>query len=327
MRFPRIRHRLVPGIAALTAAALAAAGCSGGSDSGGSSPSGLEKTTLNVGILPVADAAQLKLAIDRGFFRAEGLTVKIQMLQGGAEGPPKLQSGNLDISFGAYVPFFMAKEGGFPLHIVADAFQSAPGTHTLLVARDSPIHTVRDLVGKKVGVNVKRNLSSLLVQATLQPQGVTLDDNKNFVAIPFPNMEAALKNQNVDAVQAVEPFSSQMQKSIGARLITDLSQGPTADFPIAGYASTESWAKNNPNTLAAFSRAINKAQNLLADRQILAQTLPTYTQIDANTAATLHVGAFPASVNTTRLQRVVDMARQYGYLRKPIDVKSLVSPG
>jgi NitT/TauT family transport system substrate-binding protein len=307
--------------------ALTAAGCSGADSTETSAPSGLEKTTLNVGLLPVADAAQLKIAIDRGYFKNEGLTVKTHVLQGGAEAPPRLQSGNLDISFGAYVPFFMAKEEGFPLHIVADAFQSAPGTHTLLVARDSDIHTVQDLSGKKIGVNVKRNLSSLLVQATLRPQGVTLDDNKDFVPIPFPNMQAALKNNVVDAVQAVEPFSSQLQQSLGARLIADLSQGPTADFPVAGYASTESWAKKNPNTLAAFRRAIGRAQTLLADRQVLARTLPTYTQIDANTAATLHVGVFPTSINTTRLQRVADLAQQYGYLTKPIDVKTLVSTG
>jgi NitT/TauT family transport system substrate-binding protein len=321
MKFSRLRRMSTTGIAALL---LATAGCGGGSDSEPSSSSGLEKSSINVGLLPVADAAQLKLAIDRGFFRAEGLTVKTQVLQGGAEGPPKLSSGALDISFGAYVPFFMAKEGGFPLHIVADAFQSSAGTHTILVAKDSPIHTVQDLAGKTIGVNVKRNLSSLIVQATLQPQGVKLDDYKNFVPIPFPNMQAALKSHSVDAVQAVEPFSTQMQESIGARLVTDLSQGPTANFPIAGYASTESWAKKNPKTLAAFQRAIAKAQALLADRQVLAQTLPTYTQIDAGTAATLHVGVYPSSINATRLQRVADVMQVYGYAKKPIDVKSLL---
>jgi NitT/TauT family transport system substrate-binding protein len=324
MGSPRRRLMSVAGFAAMAAIVLSAAGC-GGSGSKQSSTSSLEKTAITVGLLPVADAAQLKLAIDRGFFKAENLTVKIQILQGGAEAPPKLTSGALDISFGAYVPFFMAKAGGFPLHIVADAFESAPGTHTILVAADSPIHSVKDLTGKKLGVNVKRNLSSLMVQATLQPQGIRLDDFNDFIAVPFPNMQAALKNHSVDAVQAVEPFSTQMQKSIGARLITDLSQGPTANFPIAGYASTESWAKKNPHTLAAFQRAITKAQLVLADRQMLAQTLPTYTAIDASTAATLHVGVYPTSINTTRLQRVADVMREYGYSKQSIDVKSLVS--
>ncbi|HZB30263.1 MAG TPA: ABC transporter substrate-binding protein [Streptosporangiaceae bacterium] len=324
MRFPHIRRASLRGVAVITAVVVTAAGC-GGSAENKSSADGLEKRTITVGLLPIADAAQLKVAIDRGFFKAEGLTVKTQMLQGGAEAPPKLQSGNLDLAIGAYVPFFMAKAAGFPLHIVADAFETAPGTHTVMVAKDSPIHTVKDLVGKKIAVNVKHNLATLLIQATLQPQGVKLDENKNFVAVPFPNMQAALKNRSVDAAQFVEPFGTQAQKSIGARLITDLSQGPTTSFPVGGYASTESWAKKNPKTAAAFQRAIYKAQAVLADRQVLAQTLPTYTQIDPATAATIHTGTYPTTINPTRLQRVADLMQQYRYLEQPLDVKALLS--
>jgi NitT/TauT family transport system substrate-binding protein len=327
MRFPRLHRVSILGLATLTAVALTATGCSGSSSSK-KSASGLEKTELNVGMLPVADAAQLKIAIDRGLFKAQGLTVKTQILAGGAEAIPKLKSGNLDLSFGSYVPFFMAQsQGVIDLRIVADAFQSAPGTHVILVAKDSNIHSIKDLVGKKVAVNVKKNLSSLMVQATLQPSGVKLDDEKNFVAVPFPNMETALKTHAVDAVQAVEPFNTQLQKSIGARLITDLSAGPTANFPIAGYATTTEFAKKNPKTVAAFQRALAAAQTLLTDRKILEQTLPTYTKIDANTATTLHYGTYPTSLSVTRLQRVADIALQYGYLTKSVDVKSMVSAG
>src|SRR5512139_140837 len=243
MRFSQHRRRLV-GAAALLAFSLVATGC-GGSDEN-KSVNGLEKTKLKVGMLPVADAAQLKVAIDRGLFKAEGLTVETQLLQGGAESVPKLKSGNLDLSFGAYVPFFMAQESGvIDLRIVADAFQSAPGTHVILVPKDSPVHSLQDLKGKKVGVNVIKNLSSLMVQATLQPNGVMLDDQKDFAQVPFPNMEQALKSGTVDAVQAVEPFNTQLQKSIGARELTDVSQGATTEFPIAGYAATSDFVKEN----------------------------------------------------------------------------------
>jgi NitT/TauT family transport system substrate-binding protein len=327
MWFPRLQRVSILGLATLTAVTLTATGC-GNSDKPKKAASGLEKTELNVGMLPVADAAQLKLAIDRGLFKAQGLTVKTQVLAGGAEAIPKLKSGNLDLSIGSYVSFFMAQsQGVVDLRIVADAYQSAPGTHVILVAKDSKINSVKDLVGKKVAVTVKNNLSSLMVRATLQPSGVNLDDDKNFVAVPFPQMEAALKNHTVDAVQAVEPFNTQLQKSIGARLITDLSSGPTANFPIAGYVATSDFAKKNPKTVAAFQRALATAQALLTDRKVLEQILPTYTAIDATTATTLHYGAYPTSLNATRLERVADLALQYGYLKKPVDVKSMVSAG
>jgi NitT/TauT family transport system substrate-binding protein len=325
MRFLRTYRTATPGIVAIAALALTITACGDSDSEKPSSSTGLEKSSLTVGMLPIQDAAQLKVAIDKGYFEAEGLTVKMQMLGGGAEAVPKLQSGNLDLAIGAWVPFFQAKAGGFALHIVADAFQTASGTHQIIVTKDSPIKSVQDLAGKKMAVNAKHNFSTLLVQGTLQPQGVKLDEDSSFVAVPFPNMQAALKNGSVDSAQCVEPFCTLAQQAIGARMIADLGVGPVGDFPVGGWVSTESWSKKNPKTEAAFRRAILKAQKDLADRQVLAQTLPTYTQIDAKTAAALKVGVYPTSLDSNRLQRVADTMQQYGYLAKPIDVKSLVA--
>src|SRR5262245_54595579 len=133
MKSSRVRRSPVMGSAvAVAALTLTIAGC-GTSNGEKASASGLEKTTITVGTLPTEGSAAVKLAIDRGLFKAEGLTVKLQMLTGGAEAVPKLTSGNLDMAVGAYVPFFQATAAGFPLRIVADAYESAPGTHTVLV--------------------------------------------------------------------------------------------------------------------------------------------------------------------------------------------------
>jgi NitT/TauT family transport system substrate-binding protein len=326
MRFPRFRRAPFSALAAVTVLAALAAGCGGGdSDSNKSSSGGPEKTTITVGTLPVADLAQLKLAQDRGYFTAEGLTVKTQVLQGGAEAAPKLRSKNLDISGGAWVPFFQAQESGaIKLHAVADAFQSAKGTHVILVPKDSPIRSAKDLAGKKIAVNVKRNLATLLIDASLRPHGVKLADS-NYVPMPFPNMEAALKSKSVDAVQAVEPFNTQLQKSIGAREVLELSAGETANFPVGGYVSTEEFAKENPKTIAAFQRAIAKAQASLSDHKLLAQVIPTYTKIPPAVASQLHFGLYPANLDAARLKRVSDIMLKYGYLKKPIDVNSMIA--
>lgn len=325
MRFPRI-HRVSAAVTAAIAALALTAGCGGDEGTPTATGTGLEKTSLTVGMLPVADVAQLQLAIDRGFFTAEGLTVKTQVLQGGAEAVPRLRSKNLDISFGAWVPAFLAHaSGAFKMHAVAPAFDSAEGTHVVLVPKNSTITTAKDLADKKIGINVKHNLGSLLMQARLQPQGVKLDDEANFVAIPFPNMEAALKSNSVDAVQAVEPFHTQLVKSLGARKVLELSEADTANFPIAGYFSTDEWARQNPNTLAAFQRAIGKAQALLTDEALIAQTVPKFTQIKPDVAATLNYGLYPATLNPAALKRVSDLMVKYGYLQTPIDVNSLIS--
>jgi NitT/TauT family transport system substrate-binding protein len=313
---------------ALAASSAACSSSSDDKDSSSGSGSGLEKTELNVGAMPVTDDAPLQIAVQQGLFKAEGLNVKLQTIAGGADAIPKLRGGSLDISFGNFVSFLGAKsKGALDVRFVAEGFQSAAGTHDVLVPKDSPIRSVKDLAGKKIGVNTKRNISSLLIKATLAPSGVTLDDEKNFVEMPFPTMEAALKNKSVDAVQAVEPFVTQLQQSVGARVLVDLSQGPTADFPIAGYATTADFATKNPKTVAAFQRALSKAQAMATDHKIVQSILPSYTKITPQVAATLSYGAYPTTLSATRLQRVADVMQQYGYLTDKIDIKTLLISG
>ncbi|GAA3231653.1 ABC transporter substrate-binding protein [Actinocorallia longicatena] len=312
----------------VTALAFTSAACGGDDDKKGKSANGLEKTTLTVGAMPVTDDAPLQIAVQKGLFKAEGLDVKLETIAGGADAIPKLKGGALDISFGNFVSFLGASSKGvLDVRFVAEGFQSAPGTHAVLVPKDSPITSVKDLVGKKIAVNTKRNISTLLIRATLEPSGISLDDDKNFVEMPFPAMEAAIKAKSVDAVQAVEPFVTQLQQSVGARVLTDLSQGPTADFPIAGYATSAAFAEKNPKTVAAFQRALAKGQAMAADKQVVQAVLPSYTKITTEVAATLSYGAFPTTLSATRLQRVADVMQQYGYLTTKIDVKSLLISG
>ncbi|WP_344589373.1 ABC transporter substrate-binding protein [Actinomadura vinacea] len=305
--------------------AASAAACGGSDESKGAN--GLEESEITVGTMLVGDTAPLQLAISRGLFKAEGLTVKTQVIQGGQEAIPRLKGGTLDISVGNYVSFFAASTtGALKVKIVAEASQSAPKSHTLLVAKDSKIRTLADLKDKKIAVNTKRNVATMLVRSAAKPAGVELDENKNFIETPPPGMEAALKSGSVDAVQAIEPFGTQIQQKLGARMLADLSSGATADFPISGYATTEDFAAKNPKTVAAFQRAMVKAQGLAADRKVVQDILPKYARgIDANVAATMVLTGYPTSLNATRLQRVANVMQQFGIVDKPIDVKPLIA--
>ncbi|WP_141583953.1 ABC transporter substrate-binding protein [Actinomadura sp. WMMA1423] len=315
-------------LAGVLALALASATACGGSD-GEKSANGLEQSEVTLGTMTVADTAPVQIALSKGLFKAEGLTVKTQVIQGGAAGVPLLKSGRLDLSFGNYVSLLTAgtKDPGFKPRIVADGFRSASKTHTLMVRGDSPYRTIKDLAGKKIGVNTKRNVSTMLVRAAGQPQGVTFDEDRNFVEIAPPAMEQALKSGSVDAVQAIEPFGTQMRESMGARMVADLSTGETDGLPIAGYAATEKFVKKNPKTVAAFQRALQKAQGMAAgDRGLVRSILPTYAKgIDAGVAASMSYGTYPTSVDPAALQRVADLMQRYQYVDKRIDASAFVA--
>jgi NitT/TauT family transport system substrate-binding protein len=323
----KLRSSIV-GILAL--ALFATTGCGGAAETtkvsaGGS---GLEKVKLTIGTIPVVDTAPLQIAMAQGLFKAEGLDVTLQTLAGGAEAIPKLKGGTLDVSFGNYVSFFSADAKGLlDLKIVSDGFQSATGTHTIMVAKDSPIQTMADLKGKTIAVNTKRNISTMLIRVAAKANNFDLDEDKNFVECPFPNMEGMLKDHKADAIQPVEPFGTFIGQSIGARVIWDTSKGPTADFPIAGYAATSEFVKANPNTVAAFQRAMAKAMALAADRANVVAIIPKYTTIKADAAASLAIGGFPTTLNATRLQRVADTMHEYGLLDETLNVQDLIYAG
>jgi hypothetical protein len=185
----KLRSSIV-GILAL--ALITTTGCGGDAEESTKASAGgstLEKTTINIGTIPVVDTAPLQIAMAQGLFKAEGLDVKLQILAGGAEAIPKLKSGALDVSFGNYVSFFSADaKGAIDLKIVSDGFQSAKGTHTIMVAKDSPIQTMADLKGKVIAVNTKRNVSTMLIRVAAKANNFDLDEDKNFVEFPFPEM-------------------------------------------------------------------------------------------------------------------------------------------
>ncbi|MCG5219071.1 ABC transporter substrate-binding protein [Streptosporangium soli] len=306
-------------------AILALAGCSGSDPASNSaSVEGLETSELTVGALPIPDSAALYIANKKGFFKAEGLTVTIETVVGGAAAQEGLIGGSLDATQTNYVSAFLAVSAGNKLKIIADMYQAAPNSFNLMVAKDSGVSTPADLRGKKIAVNTLKNIGTLAVASVLKSHGLTEND-VDFVEVPFPDMRGQLEKKIVDAAWMTEPHLTAAQTTIGARKLADTMTGPTADFPIAGVAVTEEFATKNPKTVAAFQRAFAKAQQAAAaDRKAVEEVLPSYTRIDAATAAVITMGGYPTSLDETRLQRVADLMFEQGYLKSKVEAKSLL---
>ncbi|XVQ08751.1 ABC transporter substrate-binding protein [Spirillospora sp. CA-255316] len=321
MRFAKARRAWLAGALAGTLA-LSLAACGGGDEA---SANGLEQSEITVGVMPITEGAGIQIAISRGFFKAEGLEVKMRTVTGAAEALPLLKGGSLDIAHGGHVGLIQAQaDGAYKLRVVAEASSMTKNLNGVLVAKDSAIKTPKDLAGKKIGTNARGNQNSLLLRATLQPYGVQVDESKDVVVAPFPNQEQLLKSGKVEAIIVPEPFVTQIQQTLGARILTDFSGGPTKDFPITGFASTEEFATKNPKTVAAFQRALVKAQALAGDRAVLQDAMPKFTKLDPKLVSVINLNGFPTSTSATRIQRVADVMQQFGYLKQPFDVKTFV---
>ncbi|GAA1629390.1 ABC transporter substrate-binding protein [Nonomuraea maheshkhaliensis] len=323
MRFGALGRTALIGLVA----SLVITGCSSSGEGGGTTSASSEmKTDLLIGQYPGADSAPLFIAMERGFFKEEGLNVKQEPIQAPQAVLPKLSNGTMDVVLGSYATILTIQEAGTEkFKYIADSYQGAAGAFGIMVKKGSTIKDVAGLKGKKVGVNALAGLGVLTMNPHFKIAGLDPKTDIQYVEVPTTNWLSSLDKGDVDAVWMTDPYVSEAKKTLGATMLLDTMSGPTDGLPITGWAATEKWVSENPKTLAAFQRAMAKAQNIAAtDRSAVTKVLPTFTKIPAETAATINLGNYPTTLSADRIQRVADLMLDAGMLKKQIDVKSMI---
>jgi NitT/TauT family transport system substrate-binding protein len=305
-----------------TAAIAVLAGCSavtGSSSSGGT----LEKKSIVIDAFPAIDSTGLFIAQEKDLFKQQGLNVTIKLATTSQAAIDGQLSGEYDITSADYVTYIdnvLMKKA--PLRIVGESSFLQPNVLTLLVKPGSSVQKVAELKGKTVSVNQPDDIGTLLVDSLLTDNGVSLTSVKFNNNVNFMDVPAVLGNNSVAAAFTPEPFVSLYNMNAGTQELADLDQGGTANFPIQGVAVTSSWAKDNPNTLAAFLRAYDAGQELAdTDRADVEQALEAKDFLDLPpvAASLLALPSFPTGVDATRLQRLVDAMLRFGLLGSKYD--------
>lgn len=319
----RERRVCLLAVSLVTLLVTAACGSSGGTAK--TSGTSLEKTHLTVAALPIVDDAPLFLAIKKGYFRQQGLTVTPTIVAQSTLALPDLLHGSVDVVGGGnYVSYFGGQaKGTFNLRVLVAGAACQPDSFGVVAMPSSHITSAAGLAGKTIAVNLTSNIQTLMTNVQLKAAGVSPSSVK-YVAIPFPDMGAALKAGRVDAISAVEPFLSGAE-SAGAKQVVSDCAGATAALPLSGYFATAAWTQKYPHTAAAFQRAMAKAQALAnSDPAAVRQILPTYTKITAAAAQVIHLETYPASTDAAQLQRVATLMRSGGLLAQPFSVQSMI---
>ncbi|OLF09351.1 hypothetical protein BLA60_19435 [Actinophytocola xinjiangensis] len=331
-----LRSRLPLVATALTlVTTLSGCGLLGGSDDETEPQSGgdgkLEKTNLTVSIMTPTDLAPFHLAMQEGFFEDEGLTIKYVEAPSGGESVAKLASGDADISYSSYTPFFLAESQGAlngkgGVKLIADASSAGPDSCVVVALPNSKVKSIKDMAGAKVAVTARKTISDLLVMSTLKTNGVDWKSVK-FESIPFPKTADALTGGQVDAAFATEPFIQDTHKRAGAVTLFDTAVGPTANIPTAGWASSGEFVEANPNTIAAFQRAMQRGTDLaLSDRSLVEPLLVKFSKVDEETAKLATLLTFQSKLDPARLQRVPDLMKEFEVINTDLDVNDMIVP-
>jgi NitT/TauT family transport system substrate-binding protein len=320
------RRSAVLGLAA-TALLAATTGCSAlGSDDAAANTgnASVEKAKINVAIITTIDLAPFHLANKNGYFKQEGLEVEFSTNPSSPAALQKVIAGEADIAFASYVPIFTAQEkGAGDLKIVADSVSASPNSNMIVTTPTSSVKNVKDLAGKKIAVSAINTASDAMTKSVMKANSVDFSGVK-WVPIPFPDMAAALGRGDVDAAYMPEPFITNSAKQVGGVPVVDVASGPTADFPIGGYASLSKFTSANPKTVAAFQRAMKKATDEAVDRAKIQPMVVEFAKVDADTAALVTLPNFHSTLDARRLQRVPDQLAEFGILKSRIDVSTML---
>jgi len=296
------------------------AGCAsggGGSTTLTSALSRPEEPDITVAAIPAVDLAGLYIAQDRGLFARQGLHVTLEQIPSAQSVIADQLKGKVDISAGSYVAYLAAQATGARFRILAEASTLSPDTRALVVTGNSPITTIAELAGKKIGVNGINSIGTLLISALLSANGIS-PSRVTFVPATggFPPMPRELRDGAWSAAFLAEPYITAAGEQYGEEVLADLDQGAVFSLPIDGFVATAAWARQHPKTVAAFTRAIEEGQKIAnSDTAAVQATLARNDNLPPEVTAAMALPAYPVGpVVEASIQRVARAMYQSGIL-------------
>lgn len=293
-------------------------------------------SSLISGITFAAIPAELKL--DYAYYAPTSLVLKEQKLlekalpktqikwvfsQGSNRSLEYLNSGSVDFASTAGLAAVLSRANGSPIKTVY--VQSQPEWTALVVAKDSPIKSLKELKGKKIAATKGTDPFLFTLQA-LDTVGLSKGDVQ-LVHLQHPDGKTALERKQIDAWAGLDPLMASAQVQSGAKLLyrnvgfnsysvlsvkeNFAKQSPEAiEAVLKAYEQARQWAKANPDKLAELLARETKLPLNVAKLQL------SRTNLDQNIPNTKHIKA---------LQKAGTILTEENLVRKGTNVNQVVS--
>jgi len=200
--------------------------------------------------------APLYAAVDKGFFKDEGLDPVVQAtdFQGTING---LATGKFDVALGLFDKFLKPIQSGMDIKFTAGLHS---GCIQVVAGQNSGIKTLQDLKGKRVGIDAIGSGSMNFLVIALNKAGVDWQKDVTWKAYPPAQLETALDKGEIDALSITDPFGQQViNDNKGYQLISQATTPPYSNEYCCFVTVSGQLIKNDPQTAAAITRALMKA--------------------------------------------------------------------
>jgi len=244
---------------------------------------------LQIGFIPLADAAALLVAVDKGFVAAEGIEVALVREVSWSNVRDKLNLGLFDAAH-LLAPVAIASSLGighvkvpilapFNLGLNGNAITVSPALYAQLAeAADGDLGdalvsakalarvvTARRKAGQEpltFGMTFPFSTHNYQLRFWMAAGGVDPDEDMHLVVLPPPFMVESLANGHVDAFCVGAPWNS-VAVDLGIGRILHFSVDILARGAEKVFAVRENWAARNGDALTGMIRALQKAADFI----------------------------------------------------------------
>jgi NitT/TauT family transport system substrate-binding protein len=270
--------------------------------------------TLRIQSIPFDAGSEAFYAKELGFFAKQGIDAVVSPVSNGPAIAAAVASGAVDIGFSNALSIETAYKKGLPFVFIAAAaiYSSAAPSSVVMVPKDSPARTAKDLNGKTIGVNGLKNIAEYAPALWMDKNGGDSSTVK-FVEISPGETPAALEQHRIDAANLAEPQITQAKASsrIFAKAYDALGDG----WMIAGYFAMRPWADAHPDLVRKFQSAIRETAvwaNANPDKS--ADILAKIAKLEPSIVRASVRAKFGESLSAAAIQPTIDLAARYKLL-------------
>ena len=265
-----------------------------------------EKKELKVGFIAITCATPLLMADPLGFYKDQGLDVKLVKTPGWGVIRDRVANKEHDAShFLSPMPLAMSLGLGSPqLPTSVATIQNINGQAITLHVKHKAKREPKQWKGFKLGVPFAFSMHNFLLRYYLAEHGVNPDTDVEIRIVPPPEMVGKLRDGEIDGFLGPDPHNQRaVYDEVG--FIHILSKDIWDGHPCCAFGTRDDFIAEHPNSFAALFRAVIGASfiaSVSTDRAHMAKLIapPAYLNQPEAVVAQVLTGRFPDGLGNMR---------------------------
>jgi NitT/TauT family transport system substrate-binding protein len=276
--------------------------------------------TVRIGSIAIDASGESYYGVESGIFASNGINAIVTTLNTGSTIITAVLAGDLDVGIANPLQIATAIARGIPLTMLAPAalYSLKDANANLVVAKDSPFKTPKDLVGATFGVSSLNDFNQLSLLAYLDTNNVARDSVK-FVELTFSQVGAALARGTIQAAILTEPFKSDAVRAGQIRDFGDTYLTIQPEIAPIFWFTTKGWIQKNPDVAKRLVTAIYAtARWANTHYKESGEILAKVAKLDPAQVATMKRLYFATSNDKKYTEHTLALASQYNMLPRPV---------